>query len=57
MCLGMVYIYACPFFILSYVGKGHGGLYKVPTKEERRKQKGKRREGSLWTLDVKDGKL
>ena len=26
--------------------KGHGGLYKAPTKEERRKQKAKRRERS-----------
>ena len=25
-------------------GKGHGGLYKAPTKEERRKLKAKRRE-------------
>ena len=24
--------------------KGHGGLYKAPTKEERRKRKSKRRE-------------
>ena len=27
-------------------GKAHGGLYKAPTKEERRKQKAKRRERS-----------
>ena len=28
------------FFLVSYVGQGHGGLYKAPTKkEERRKQK------------------
>ena len=26
--------------------KDHGGLYKAPTKEERRKRKAKRREGS-----------
>ena len=26
------------------LGKGHGGLYKAPTKEERKKQKAKRRE-------------
>ena len=29
----------------SYVG-GHGGLYKAPTKEERRKRKAERRERS-----------
>ena len=28
------------------LGKGHGGIYKAPTKEERRKQKAKRRERS-----------
>ena len=28
------------------LGKGHGGLYKAPTKEERRKQKAERRERS-----------
>ena len=39
--------------------KGHGGLYKTPTKEERRKQKAKRRERdqSLLILDLKDGNL
>ena len=26
------------------LGKGHGGLYKAPTMEERRKQNAKRRE-------------
>ena len=26
------------------LGKGHGGLYKVPKKEERRKQKAKMRD-------------
>ena len=35
-----------PFFLVNYVGKGHRGLYKTPTKEERRKQKAKRRERS-----------
>ena len=38
---------------------GYGGLYKAPTKEERRKQK--LREGdirsSLLILDLKDGKF
>ena len=28
------------------LGKGHDGLYKAPTKEERRKQKAKRGERS-----------
>ena len=41
--------------------KGHGGLYKAPTVEERRKRKPKRRErgvrSSLLILDLKDGKL
>ena len=27
------------------LGKGHGGLYKAPTQEERRKRKAKGREG------------
>ena len=31
---------------MSYVGEGHGGLYKAPTKEERRMRKAKRRERS-----------
>ena len=31
-------------FLVSYVGKGHGGLYKASIKEERRKRKAKRRE-------------
>ena len=37
--------------------KGYGGLYKAPTKEERRKQKVDRREirSSLLILDLKDG--
>ena len=37
-----------PFLIFfeSYVGKGHRGLYKAPTKEERKMQKAKRRERS-----------
>ena len=41
------------------LGKGHGGLYNAPTKEERRKQKAKRREirSSLLILDLRDGKL
>ena len=29
---------------MSELGKGHAGLYKAPTEEERRKQKAKRRE-------------
>ena len=33
-------------FLVSCVGKGHGGLYKAPTKEEGRKQKVKRIKGS-----------
>ena len=32
-------------FLLSYVGKGHSGLYKAPTVEERRKRNAKRGEG------------
>ena len=41
------------------LGKGYGGLYKAPTKEERRKQKAKRREirSNLLILDLNDGKL
>ena len=43
------------------LGKGHGGLCKAPTGEERRKWKAKRREiemrSSLLILDLKDGKL
>ena len=31
---------------MSYVEEGHGGLYKVPTKEERNKRKAKRRDVS-----------
>ena len=30
--------------------KGHGGLYKAPTKEERRKRKAKRREKATKSL-------
>ena len=37
--------------------KGHGDLYKAPTKEERRKRAAKRIRSSLFTLDLKDGKL
>ena len=41
--------------------KGHGGLYKAPTKEGRRKRRAKRREreirSSLLILDLKDIKL
>ena len=39
--------------------KGNGGLYKAPTKEERRKRKASGREtrSSLLVLDLKDGKL
>ena len=39
---------------------GHGGLYKSPMKEERRKRtaKGEREiRSSLLILDLKDGKL
>ena len=36
-------IFIC-LFLESYDGKGHGDLYKAPTKKERRKQKAKRRE-------------
>ena len=32
------------FYLLSYVGKGHGGLYNAPIREERIKRKAKRRE-------------
>ena len=45
------------------LGKDHGGLYKAPTKEERRKRAAKRRKrareirASLLILDLKDGKL
>ena len=42
------------------LGKGHGGVYKAPTMEERRMRKAKRREGSDqvdFILDLKDGKL
>ena len=35
-----------PLFSKLCWGKSHGGLYKAPTKEERRKQKAKRRERS-----------
>ena len=31
--------------------KGHGGRYKAPTKEERRKRKAKRRERSTKFID------
>ena len=34
------------FFLWVMLGKGHGGLHKAPTKEERRKQKAKRRDRS-----------
>ena len=34
------------FFYWVMLGKGHGGLYKDPKKEERRRQKAKRRERS-----------
>ena len=40
--------------------KGHGGLYKAPTKEERRNERliGEREIRSvLLVLDLKDGKL
>ena len=41
--------------------KGHGGLYKAPTKEERSKRIAKRREreirSSLVIFNLKDGKL
>ena len=39
--------------------KGHAGLYKAPTKEERRKRMAKRREirSSLLIFDLKDGKF
>ena len=41
--------------------KGHGGLNKAPTKEERRTRKAKRRErgirSSLLISDLKEGKL
>ena len=33
-------------FLVSYVEEGYGGLYKAPTKEERRKQTAKSRERS-----------
>ena len=41
------------------LGKGNSGLYKAPTKEERRKRKAKRREirSSLLILELNDGKL
>ena len=39
-------------------GKGHGGLYKAPEKEERRKRKAKRETKSIsLILDLNDGKL
>ena len=34
-------------------GKGHGGLYKAPTKEERRKRKAKRRGDQIKFIDVR----
>ena len=40
--------------------KGHAGLYKVPTKEERRKRKAKKKReirSSLLIFDLKDGKF
>ena len=39
--------------------KGHGGILKSPTMEDRRKLKDKRREikSSLLIFDLKDGKL
>ena len=40
--------------------KGHGGLYKAATKEERRRRKATRKReirSSLLVLDLKDGKL
>ena len=35
------------------LGKGHGGLYKAPTREERRKQKAKRRKRSVKFIDLR----
>ena len=40
--------------------KGHGGLYKARTREERRKQNAKREReirSSLLILDLQDGRL
>ena len=47
------------FFSVSYVEERPWWPSKAPTKEERREQKGKRREigSSLLILDLKKGKL
>ena len=45
---------------MSELGKGHAGLYKAPTEEERRKQKLRGERGmrsNLLILDLKEGKL
>ena len=34
---------------------GHGGLYKIPTKEEKRKLRGEEIRLSLLILDLNDG--
>ena len=50
----------CSVFLVSYVGEGHDGLYKAPTKDERRKRRlrGERENrSSLLILDLNDGKL
>ena len=35
------------------LGKGHGGLYKAPTKEERRKWKANRRGNKIKFIDLR----
>ena len=35
------------------LGKGHGGLYKAPTKEERRKQNFKRERDQINFIDLR----
>ena len=39
------------------LSKGHGGLYKAPTKEEESKRLRGESRSSLLILDLRDGKL
>ena len=41
------------FFLGAMLGKSHGGLYKAPAKEERRKQKAKRRGVQIKFIDLR----
>ena len=38
--------------LVSYVGEGHGGLYKASTMEERRKQKARRERDQIKFIDL-----